>query len=379
VTVAALDLFAGAGGFSLGLDAAGIRVEAANEIDPDSCGTFRRNHPSVSLMEGDVKDVDFREWKGIDLVCGGPPCQGFSTLGKKREGDFRNSLYMQFVRALGETECRAFCFENVSGFCGLYGGAIFSSFMRRAQDLGFSVFPLLVDASDYGVPQHRKRTIILGAKRIPRGLRFAERGDSPPARVSLMDAISDLPALSNGEAKENYGALPENPYQSRMRDGSDAVTHHDCSNYGEKMRRILSLIPEGGCISDLPKGLRPASAFSNTYARLLPDVPSPTITRNFGTPSSSRCVHPHQDRALSTREGARLQSFPDSYCFCGSRSSRNLQIGNAVPPMLGEVLGGWARQILSHSRKAMPRRKPGRKLTPAAYKRIDFRPNLRKA
>ncbi len=128
-----------------------------------------------------------------------------------------------------------------------------------------------------------------------------------------------------------------------MRNGCTVLTEHNSSKYGHKMQEILSLIPAGGTVNDLPKRLRPKSYFSNTYARLCPNEPSPTITRNFGTPSSSRCVHPYQNRALSTREGARLQGFPDDYIFCGSKTSKNLQIGNAVPPILGKVI---AKEIM---------------------------------
>nr|WP_237732020.1 DNA cytosine methyltransferase [Bathymodiolus thermophilus thioautotrophic gill symbiont] len=117
------------------------------------------------------------------------------------------------------------------------------------------------------------------------------------------------------------------------------LTEHNASNYGAKMQEILSLVPQGGSVNDLPKRLMSKSYFSNTYARLLPYTVAPTITRNFGTPSSSRCIHPFQNRALSTREGARLQGFPDNYVFYGSKTSKNLQIGNAVPPVLGEVIG----------------------------------------
>jgi DNA (cytosine-5)-methyltransferase 1 len=133
-----------------------------------------------------------------------------------------------------------------------------------------------------------------------------------------------------------------------MRQQASSLSEHNSSNYGAKMREILRLIPSGGSIEDLPEHLRPKSYFKNTYARLLPDRPSPTITRNFGTPSSSRCVHPYQARALSTREGARLQGFPDHYEFCGSKGSKNLQIGNAVPPIFGEII---AKEILKSAQK----------------------------
>jgi DNA (cytosine-5)-methyltransferase 1 len=144
--------------------------------------------------------------------------------------------------------------------------------------------------------------------------------------------------LGANDAAYAYTSSAQNAYQQALRGDCEVLTEHNSANYGEKMRQILALIPPGGTVDDLPAVLRPKAYFSNTYARLWADRPTPTITRNFGTPSSSRCVHPTQNRALSTREGARLQGFPDSYQFMGSKISKNLQIGNAVPPIFGFVL-----------------------------------------
>ena len=165
-----------------------------------------------------------------------------------------------------------------------------------------------------------------------------------------MDAISDLPSIGTGGSSNKYATSPQTEYQRRMRGSQNELLEHNASNYGEKMQEILRIIPEGGSIADLPMRLRPKSAYCNTYARLLPNEPSPTITRNFGTPSSSRCVHPYQPRALSTREGARLQGFPDNYKFVGGKQSKNLQIGNAVPPILGEAI---ANVVVEALRKGM--------------------------
>jgi DNA (cytosine-5)-methyltransferase 1 len=157
-------------------------------------------------------------------------------------------------------------------------------------------------------------------------------------KISVWDAISDLPELHANDSADTYAAPPKNEYQNTIRNGCNVLTEHNSTNYGEKMLEILSLVPEGGCVEDLPLNLRPKSYFKNTYARLFPNDCSPTITRNFGTPSSSRCIHPYQNRALSTREGARLQGFPDNYVFFGGKGSKNLQIGNAVPPLFGKII-----------------------------------------
>jgi DNA (cytosine-5)-methyltransferase 1 len=159
-------------------------------------------------------------------------------------------------------------------------------------------------------------------------------------KLSLYEAISDLPPIINDQyPKHNdYISIPQNAYQLEMRKNSTALTEHYCSKYGTKMKEILELIPPNGDVSHLPIHLRPKSCFANTYARLFPNEPSPTITRNFGTPSSSRCIHPYQNRALTTREAARLQSFPDDYRFKGSQTSKHIQIGNAIPPLFGQII-----------------------------------------
>jgi len=168
--------------------------------------------------------------------------------------------------------------------------------------------------------------------------------ESPPPfsglekKVTVWEAISDLPALLSGSSSSSYLCPPQNDYQRKMRIGSSTLTEHSSAKYGKLMSERFLLIPPGGSVLDLPPRLRPQSYFANTYARLHANRPAPTITRNFGTPSSSRCIHPTQNRALSTREGARLQGFVDGYEFCGSKTSKNLQIGNAVPPIFGEII-----------------------------------------
>ncbi len=345
----AIDLFAGAGRLSVGLLEAGVKVRLAVEIEPDFAETYRVNHPGTRVIEDDVARVDFRkETAGctIDLLCGGPPCQGFSTVGKKDRHDPRNKLFYEFLRAVDETEPSAVLFENVAGFRGMYEGRAYEALVGELSDRGFLVDSRTLDAADFGLPQFRKRTIVIGLREHvpfpwPTPTHGGESGlfGRASSRRSLMDAIGDLPPIEPGSEPSRYADGSQNDYQRRMRRGSRTLTEHSCANYGPRMREILSLIPPGGSVHDLPERLRPRGYFSNTYARLLPDQPAPTITRNFGTPSSSRCVHPFQNRALSTREGARLQGFPDSYRFAGSKTSKNLQIGNAVPPILGEALG----------------------------------------
>ena len=347
----AIDLFAGAGGLSIGLEQAGFEVVLANEIERDFAKTFAMNHPNTAMLCEDIHHIDFNAElnalgiKRIDLVSGGPPCQGFSTVGSKNQQDPRNSLFYEYLRAVKDIQPRYVVFENVAGFKTMYQGAAYNTLTSELNGLGYETVSSVLEASDFGLPQVRKRTIVIGWKTgLPAvQLPTPTHGDNHTLlgllpKLSLMDAISDLPALDANDSKGNYASEPKNAYQRKLRGNTPVLTEHNSSKYGDKMLEILSLIPPGGTVNDLPQRLRPKKYFANTYARLFPDRPAPTITRNFGTPSSSRCVHPFQNRALSTREGARLQGFPDNYLFYGSKTSKNLQIGNAVPPLFGEII-----------------------------------------
>lgn len=348
----AVELFAGAGGLSIGLEKAGINVVIANEIMPDFATTLRANHPNTNVINDDIHKINFKDelkklgLKSVDVLSGGPPCQGFSTIGSKNRQDPRNSLFYEYIRAVAETNPKYTIFENVSGFKRMYDGFAYETLKKELDALGYDTVEGILNAADYGAPQVRYRTIVLGWKRglrpleLPHPTHGVGKGLKP--FVTLMDAIGDLPPLSAGGSVDTYMFAPKTGYQRKMRGDQKVLLEHNASNYGVKMQEILRILPAGGSIKDLPARLRPKSGYANTYARLLPDVPSPTITRNFGTPSSSRCVHPFQPRALSTREGARLQGFPDSYRFVGGKQSKNLQIGNAVPPILGEAI---AQQI----------------------------------
>jgi DNA (cytosine-5)-methyltransferase 1 len=355
----AVDLFSGAGGLSIGLESAGFEVVLANEIEKDFAKTYSLNHSKTIMLNCDIHDVDFScqltslgiKNGEIDLICGGPPCQGFSTVGSKNKKDPRNSLFFEFIRATIEINPKYILFENVSGFKKMYDGEAYKTILQEFKAMGYTTISEVLEASDYGLPQNRQRTIILGWRNdcipisFPEITHFQEINlFGGKKKLCLMDAISDLPPLTFNDEKHSYLSLPQNDYQEKMRGNETILTEHNSSDYGEKMKEILQLVPEGGTVNDLPEHLRPKNYFNNTYSRLFPYQPSPTITRNFGTPSSSRCIHPFQPRALSTREGARLQGFPDSYKFSGCKTSKNLQIGNAVPPIFGEVI---AKEIVN--------------------------------
>ena len=351
----AVDIFAGAGGLSLGAINTGFSVVLANELEKDFAESYQLNHQQTKMLVGDIRQFDFAEelenigLSGeMSLVFGGPPCQGFSTLGKKDEYDDRNSLFKQFLRVVKEVNPEFVLFENVAGFKRMYNGRIYEQLINELDNQNYKIHEKIINAVDYGVPQFRERTIIIAHKK---GYQFnfpLKLSD----KINLWEAISDLPQIAANEDSYIYSNIPQNDYQKIMRkNANEELFEHIAPKHGEKLLTVIKSVPRGGSILDVPIELRPKGYFSNTYARLYDDRPAPTITRNFGTPSSSRCIHPFLNRGLTTREGARLQGFPDNYKFTGSRSSKNLQIGNAVPPLLAEAITKQIMQSLINGKK----------------------------
>jgi DNA (cytosine-5)-methyltransferase 1 len=352
-----LDLFAGCGGLSYGLSKAGFYALAANEYQPVFCESFKANHPTTDVICGDVtSDAVFsklKSYKGkVEVLTGGPPCQGFSTVGSKVEADPRNKLFYAMMELAAVIRPRAILFENVSGFKRMYGGRAFFELMKQLEKMGYEVpdEPRVLNAVDYGAPQHRLRTIVVAFKKGSRAhFEFPEATHANESSLiakglkpwlTFEEAVSDLPVIEQSKAAFKYAKKSQNDFQELMRVGApERLMYHDAPTHGEKLMEVMGYVGRGGCITDVPERLRPRSYFANTYARLLPDAPVPTMTRNFGTPSSSRCIHPDVNRGLTTREGARLQTFPDRYILVGSRGERNLQVGNAVPPFLATAVG----------------------------------------
>lgn len=282
--------------------------------------------------------------KDVDLVIGGPPCQAYSTLGKRNQNDPRAFLFYEYYRVLNELKPSVFIFENVKGLLSINKGKLFEIILNLFESLGYRVYFKILNAVDYGIPQFRERVIIVGSKRKA-SFHF-------PAKVqnknylTVEDALSDLPFIKSNTQSFIYKLNPQNEFQKMMRlNAPSELQDHIAPNHNDSLIKLMELLPDGGTPLDIPEANRPKSGFSNTYSRLWWNRPSTTITRNFGTPSSSRCIHPKVARALTTREGARLQSFPDSYQFFGSRSDKNLQIGNAVPPLLSIAL---SRAVKEH-------------------------------
>lgn len=346
-----IDLFSGVGGLSYGFSKIHqFNILAANEIERDISIAYKLNHPSVEMLNCDINDLTeeilYKAIKGqkVDIVVGGPPCQSYSTLGK-RQMDERANLFMQYKRVLNILQPTAFVFENVVGILSMSKGNLFKQIQAGFEELGYILQYKVLDAVDFGVPQHRERVILVGFKGNNNFVfPTPTHGDGLKPYVTLNEAIGDLPTLESGEKKSNYSTGITNEFLEFVRDkNTSIVEEHIAPKNGEHLVKIMQTLKEGQSKEDLPEDIRPKSGYKNTYAKLWWDKPSTTITRNFACPSSSRCIHPRDSRAMSIREGARLQSFPDDYKFYGSDGMKRLEIGNAVPPLLSVAI---AKQML---------------------------------
>lgn len=335
-----VDLFGGAGGLTAGLQGAGWRCALAIDNWPEAVKTYRRNFGGHPVVWADVQNVDLDLFTRHldappDWVVGGPPCQGFSTVGKRAWDDDRNNLFTEFMRVVRLLRPRNFLIENVLG---LKDMGVASAVDELFAGLGYRLTFHVLRAADYGVPQLRRRVVFVGSSD---GLlwRRPQATHAEGSYVTVMDAIGDLPELAPGETATDYDRPPATDYQARMRRGSKLLQGHTVSAHPPHLVKAISFIPDGGNRLSIPDELQPKSGFHNSYSRLASEEPAVAVTSNLGKPSATRCIHPFQNRGLTAREGARLQSFPDSFHFAGGIVSQRLQIANAVPPLLAETLG----------------------------------------
>jgi DNA (cytosine-5)-methyltransferase 1 len=349
-----LDLFSGAGGLSLGLARAGWTPLLAVDHWPDAVATYRRNLPAEGALDLDVTELTTTRLarhlgEEPDWVVGGPPCQGFSTVGKRLRHDPRNLLLREFHRIVKTLRPAGFLIENVLGLKDMrFEGGVVELFAGLGYEVSFHV----LRAADHGIPQLRRRVVFVGHR--TRGFFRRPRPSLQEGRyVTVDDAIGDLPAVGPGETARAYDKAPATGYQLSMRAGSRELQGHTVSNHPAELVRAISFIPDGGNRRAIPDEHQPRSGFHNSYSRLSSRLPAVAVTSNMGKPSATRCIHPSQHRGLTAREGARLQSFPDVFWFEGGVTSQRLQVANAVPPLLAEMLG--ARLVASSSWSDAPR------------------------
>jgi DNA (cytosine-5)-methyltransferase 1 len=359
----AIDLFAGCGGLSLGLQEAGYRVVLASEIDASACLTYAANHPDTKLLEGDVRDVSSAFWRGfegqVDLLAGGPPCQGFSMAGRRQFGEIpaHNTLVEAFLDVVEWIRPRQVLIENVAAFRTAKmrpGRPALPFVLERLKALGYTSSVGVLQAANFGVPSLRSRLFVFAASDGGYDPFVAPELRHASEIISCLDAISDLPMLDAGEGQEEpvpYPVAPRNAYQERMREGSRGVQNHVAMRHTPRLVQRFESIEPGGSSYSLPEG--GITVYKSNNQRLVGDQPSLCVTANF----QSNYIHPIQHRNLTAREAARLMTFPDWYVFRGKRTlmsrkflekygrhaeiglSQYNQIGNSVPPVLAKFIG----------------------------------------
>ena len=389
-----IDLFAGAGGLSEGLEEAGFHGIFASEIVPQYADTYRRNHPSTTVMTQDIRKLDaenIRKQLGmkkgqLTLIAGGPPCQGFSINAPIRSTlDQRNHLFKEYLRFVDAFQPRAILIENVPGLVSFEDGDTLHAILNALGELGYGADVRILGAAYYGVPQMRWRTVILGlrGKELPRNA-FPEpvchapirpnftatfdghsllkipTADIPGNFVSVKEAIGDLPPVKAGEHGaecQEYSCAPQCDFQRAVRRGSSGIYNHEAPHLSPINLQRLKYIKPGGNWTDiphdlLPKGMKLARKSDHTkrYGRLSPDGLASTILTKCD-PHWGAYFHYAQDRSLTVREAARCQSFPDHYIFYGSQQEQFAQVGNAVPPMLAKAVGIALKAVLDEEEK----------------------------
>lgn len=339
-----LDLFCGAGGFSYGLDKnKNFKTVLGLDYDTNAINTFNKNIEGAVGIVGDITDekvkkhiVEKSKKLGVNMIIGGPPCQGFSLKGKQLGlDDPRNFLFLEYIKIVSEIKPEVFIIENVRNLLNASDGYFLNQIKEKFTKIGYILNTGFINAKDFGVPQNRERAIIIGSlsRSVP-----LPTGKSNEI-VTVRDAISDLWYLNSGEGLDasDYINKPQSEYQSMLR--GEKVYNHKATNHSDLALEKLKMVPPEGDKSSIPVELHGKQKFATTWSRLKWDEVSPTIDTRFDTPSNGRNSHPVLHRAITPREAARIQSFDDDFIFTGPKTSVCRQIGNAVPPLMAKAIG----------------------------------------
>lgn len=371
-TLYTMDLFAGAGGLSLGFEQAGFHSLAANDFDAPSATTFQANFRDTPFLLRPIENVPGKELialagisaGSLDVLLGGPPCQAFSVYNHQRGfHDSRSGLFREYLRIVEEVQPRVIVMENVTGMLSLDSGRAIDEMHRTLGQLGYSVEHRILRAEEYGVPQERRRIFFIGSRVGPILWPEATHSDGEslltanlPPFVSVWDAIGDLPKLEMGQGADEmrpYTRMARSTYQIEMRARSVGVWNHFAPQLAEINAKRMAYIKPGGSWRDLPHNLLPAgmrmakrSDHTKRYGRLDPKGQFSTILTKADLHWGAY-IHPAQNRTLSVRECARAQTFPDRFRFFGTRGDQYRQVGNAVPPMLGAGVARCVRTMLT--------------------------------
>lgn len=322
--LSAVTLFSGGGGIDLGLNMAGYRIVAATDVDAYSCKTIQHNFPDATVVEADAEEISASDLlpdqrpDSIDLVAGGPPCQAFTILGDRGSfDDPRGQLVFEFGRLISEISPKAFLFENVPGIQSVNDGKDYADLLSFFRDrLDYHIYDQILDAADYGVPQHRERVFIVGFRE---SVEFSFPAPSHFPEDSLFSSEKDTYTT----VRDAFSSLPDEAPNNDKRDHSDRV------------RKRYSTVPPGGR-DDVDR-----------TDRLRWDEPSGTVLVGSRDGGGRPFIHPSEDRHLTVRETARLQSFPDDYVFMGGVTAQYRQVANAVPPKVAKAIGQMIRKSLT--------------------------------
>lgn len=359
-----IDLFSGCGGLSLGFIKGGYTVKKAVEFDANIAKTYQMNHPEVDVIVDDIRNIDQSgvfQAGDADVIIGGPPCQGFSMAGARIRNGFiddpRNYLFKHYFNVVKTVNPEVFVMENVKGIMTMQGGKIFGEIIRIFSDPKmlenepYTLYPKIVKAVEFGVPQKRERVILIGTKKTDfdfdklwKQTREEILRDYPHYfdMVTVEDAIGNLGATTADGSIEN--PEPMTAYQKYLAANGTEIKNHTRTNHSKVAVDRMSRIANGSNYTALEEKIN--SVHSGSYGRLCWDEQAPTITTRFDTPAGGRFIHPTEDRTLSPREAARIQSFPDSFVFYGNKTSICKQIGNAVPPKVSYFLARFVENIL---------------------------------
>jgi DNA (cytosine-5)-methyltransferase 1 len=380
----AIDLFSGAGGVTLGLLSAGFDVRLCSDAAESCEATHHRNFPSIPFIRRDIHiltGADIRKEAGVDrgeadLLIGGPPCQGFSIIGQRELWDPRNGLFREFMRIAEELRPKVLVIENVTGLATLEKGAVLAELGTAFREAGYSIDCAELLAAQYGVPQMRWRMFFIGWRSdlghrggFPKPTHGRGGiGDMVPNRaiphtltegfVTIRDAIGDLPPVEAGGYATKYLRGPEGAYQEAMRLNAPArlCNHYAPRLSAQNLERLRHLRP-GEDWRSLPRELLPGSMrralrkdHTRRFRRMRWDGIARAIITRFRDPKSGEYIHPDQDRTISIREAARIQSFPDWFVFEATNSEQYDQVGNAVPPLLAKAVGIELKAVLAEPR-----------------------------
>lgn len=360
-----VDIFAGCGGLSLGFIQAGYRIVKAVEFDPETADTYMKNHPEVDMIVDDIKNVDnagvFKPGDA-NIIIGGPPCQGFSMAGARiRQGfidDPRNYLFKRYFNVVKTVKPKVFIMENVKGIATMQDGKIFEEIQWVFQDAEsldgkpYRLYCHVIKAVEFGIPQKRERMILIGTTIESADIeKLWDKTKEELARdiptyfdtVTVADAIGNMPSATSDGVIEN--PEPQTEYEKCLASKTKWIENHKQSNHSSLAVNRICRIEGGQNFAALGEKIN--SIHSGAYGRLRWDEPATTITTRFDTPAGGRFIHPVENRTLTPREAARIQSFPDDFVFYGGRRSISRQIGNAVPPKISYFLARLVRNILA--------------------------------